>query len=702
MPSRSGRASESAPRRDEAIELRFRPSARLQRYLGRELISDPNLAILEFVKNAYDAGAATVLVQFVLTEEETRLVIADDGVGMDLDSFQENWMHPGFSAKSDEAPKNVRERRAPDTPAGSRMSKRTPVGEKGLGRLAAGRLGEVMDVYTRPSARDRWLHVHFDWNEFEDMTKHMDDVVIPYEYLEEPPEVVEERDSGTVIVIRDLQLDWAGKLRGRPAFGRSTTRLGRLKEDLELLLRPLDMASPDFEVVLLSDAVAEEIELGPITPSTAAQDAPYRYEFTFEVDGRGVPQVQRTLWRSRGIAREFRKKVQEDLGSGPLAQLAKQDEEGRPATLECGPFRGVFLYKPPPPRTRAKQEDVVGHGVLLYRDDMLVEPYGLGDNDWIGVEARKAQRQGHALIQPATFWGEVHISRADNPELRDMANRQGLLENHASEDFFAHLRAEFRRFEEVVGAELEQRWTSREDRAAAVAKEQLKAVTLRTKSFAHHLRQPLMAMGGELLRLERLARDESIPPKQRERLLEIYERLVAYHSRAEHLVNRYAEASLPEFRSVSVRKLMSAVREEARPVAEDHGVQLRFERPPDEELVLPGDLLEEALVELVVNAIEAPRPAGRRATVVVSSEFARRELTVDVTDNGLGMPGVEPGTPLSDTHLEPTKGRPADGIVQVCNVLTFARGSAEVLDTSDRGTRIRVKVSGRLDSSGSR
>ena len=497
-------------------ELRFRPSARLQRYLGRELISDPNLAIIEFVKNGYDAGASLVVIDFVLTGSETYLVVADDGVGMDYAAFQENWMHPGYSAKADDAPAAARQRAAPATAAGRRLEKRTPVGEKGLGRLAAGRLGEVMDIYTRPVYADPWLHVHIEWDAFDDMSKHMDEIVIPHDYVEELPDEFRETQVGTVVVIRDLQLDWAGKLRGRPTLGRSTTRLGRLKEDLELLLRPLDMTSPDFQVELRSDAVSEEIQLGRISPSTALNEAPYRYEFEFRLDRVWQPYGKEdTAPKSTG-RREFKRKELEDLYSGPLARSPRQGgADGTPVTLMCGPFSGTFLYTPPPRRERAKQEDVVGHGVLLYRDQVLVEPYGLDENDWIGVEARKAQRQGHALIQPSTFWGEVRIDRKHNPALRDMADRQGLLENEASEEFLAHLRNEFRLFDETVGAELETRWRTREEKAAEAAKEQIRAVTLRTKSFAHHLRQPLMGMGGELTdgTPRRRPRDSKGPPR---------------------------------------------------------------------------------------------------------------------------------------------------------------------------------------------
>ena len=63
--------------------FRFVPSARLQHYLGNQLIADPNLALSEFVKNAYDAGAANLYLDFRISNpDSTALVIADDGTGM--------------------------------------------------------------------------------------------------------------------------------------------------------------------------------------------------------------------------------------------------------------------------------------------------------------------------------------------------------------------------------------------------------------------------------------------------------------------------------------------------------------------------------------------------------------------------------------------------------------------------------------------
>jgi signal transduction histidine kinase len=525
----------------------------------------------------------------------------------------------------------------------------------------------------------------------------MDEIRIPHSFLAELPSDLQVIEVGTLLSIEALQLDWAGKLPGRPSLGRSTSRLGRLREDLELLLRPLDLSSADFRVEIRSDAVVEEADVGVISPRSAAEVAPYRYDFEYYLTGSDKPTVRRTLSRNSSIAREFGKKRRQEVPGGPLtARNERGPAEEGPLTLTCGPFSGTFLYRPPPKRARAKTEDVVGHGVLLYRDNVLVEPYGLGENDWVGVEARKAQRQGHALIQPATFWGEVRIARSRNRALRDMANRQGLLENQQSEEFFAHVRREFRIFEDIVGTELETRWTSREEKAAEVAKEQIRAVTLRIKSVAHNLRQPLMGMAGELLRLKRLTEDPDIPSDRRDRLSAIHEKLLAYHARTERLVNKYASGAVPKFEITHLPALAESIHREAQDQSRAHGVNLRTRPAPDREFVIPRDLVEEAILELVVNAIEAPRPPGRSPEVTLVLHAVRQELLVDIVDNGTGLPGVKPGTPLDELRLASTKGRPADGIVQVCSVLAFARGTAEVLETSPTGTHIRVRIIARL------
>ena len=173
--------------------LFFRPAARLQYLLSEELVSDPNVAVLEFVKNGYDADATTIQIDFQLDDDlsKSKLIISDNGIGMSRSEFEQNWMHPGYSEKSE---------------AITTSRNRIPVGEKGLGRLAAGRLGATLDVYTRKSSRSPWFHAYFRWADFNKKKKLLDQIPITWDNDAPPHET--EFDRGTILVISNLTIKW--------------------------------------------------------------------------------------------------------------------------------------------------------------------------------------------------------------------------------------------------------------------------------------------------------------------------------------------------------------------------------------------------------------------------------------------------------------------------------------------------------------
>ena len=657
--------------------FRFRPSARLQRFLGSELIADPNLAVIEFVKNAYDAGAKRVVIAFRLAEAlPTQLIIADDGVGMDEESFERNWMHPGYSEK------------APDAPPGKRISTsitggRVPAGEKGLGRLAAGRLGDRLEVFTRQRVRDAWLHVDFEWAEFNDMTRMMDEVRIPYDYETDPEEDLANR--GTIVVISGLKQGWDERVRGRPAAGRSRTKLGRLKQDLQLLLRPLAATDRDFEIELDSDSFLDETDIGTITADTATDSADYIYDFEFRMSARGEVTIRRELRRSDRIVSELGGEKRERFAIVALSKVA--GKEGRPDTLDSGPFRGRFLYTPPPAARRAKEVDAVGHGVLLYRDNLLVEPYGLDSNDWVGVSARKAQRQGYALVQPLTFSGHVLISRKENPHLRDMSNREGLIENEASEIFLQHVRAEFLTFEAEVFEELSQRWTSVEEKAARQSEESLDLASVRLRAVAHSLGQPLMGLGADIAGVRLIAEREGVPDEEREFLVELADSADAHLTQARNVLKRFRYVPIAERTTVKLRQLVSRAVDEVTPLANSLGVEIELDDIPRRNILVHEELALEALKELIRNSVEAQRDDDE-GWVSVSYHEVEGDSVIDVEDNGGGIPGAESGSDLEP--VPSSKGRPGEGLTMAAALILASRGRVRIASTGKEGTHIEV------------
>ncbi|WP_157008899.1 ATP-binding protein [Agromyces laixinhei] len=668
--------------------MRLKPSARLQRFLGRELIADPNLAVLEFVKNAYDAGASDVRVEFELASEPSTLIIADNGIGMDESSFRANWLRPGFSSKSaDYEGPDLRTRA--NAEASRRSSDRSPAGEKGLGRLAAGRLGEVLKIYTRPAEGDPWLRVVFDWSTFDDMNSLLEDIAIPFDYVSEAPSG--SYKTGTTIEISGLSQHWSGRIPGRPSPGRSRTRLGRLKQDLAFLIRG-EPGGRDFSILLDSDEYAEKDDIGIVDVDSASLDsAAYVYEFQIDdaADNDGDHKqvlISRTLHRSLDVATKSGRPVKEAL---PTSEIVSNSVKG--VELTAGPVRGRFVYTPPPAAKRAKEVDAALSGVLLYRDDVLVEPYGLGDDDWLGVEARKASRQGHAAIQPSTFSGEVRISRSANPELVDMSNRLGLIENQASSDFLYLMRAEFSYFEGLIYEEVlrEDRWAGKkEEKASAQAVFAERLANVRLRAIAHRAGQPIQAMGFDVVTLHSIAQDPELDSGIALRLKELVDAVESNLRRLGTIISELTDVMNLEFKLVSVANLLDRVMLESSANANRLNVALNASPVSDLTVFVPEALAFEALIEIVTNAIEAPRASGQGRIdieVLVDDSSAVRIL---VRDDGTGIPDGYPGMVLSS--IGSTKARPADGLVAAETAAVAAKGSLEVQATSESGTTMSL------------
>ncbi len=176
----------------EQDKLRFQPRARIIRTIGDQLISGPAAAIIELVKNAYDADASRVEVAFYppLAAGEGRISIGDDGHGMSLDDIRLKWMEPATSSKA-------KQRLSP-------KKQRPMMGSKGIGRFAAAKLGQVMSLTSTVRTEDGGTSIlipELDWSVFSDDT-YLADVAI--DYIEQPSD----GPSGTIIEILHLSQDW--------------------------------------------------------------------------------------------------------------------------------------------------------------------------------------------------------------------------------------------------------------------------------------------------------------------------------------------------------------------------------------------------------------------------------------------------------------------------------------------------------------
>ena len=154
----------------------LRPRAHILRRIGDELISRETVAVIELVKNAYDADATRVLVRFQgpLEIGQGRIEVIDNGHGMSLETIQTTWMEPATL---------FRKRQQRSEQYGRRV-----LGEKGIGRFAASRLANTLEVVTRRAGEGREIRVLFDWSQFDDEQKYLDQVAVLWEEAE-PAEI---------------------------------------------------------------------------------------------------------------------------------------------------------------------------------------------------------------------------------------------------------------------------------------------------------------------------------------------------------------------------------------------------------------------------------------------------------------------------------------------------------------------------------
>lgn len=384
-------------------QLSFRISPRTMQMLGRENVSSPIVAILELVKNAYDADASQVTVQFRrASAEDGSIVIEDDGEGMDFEELRNKWMVISTDNKLQE----------PLTRHG-----RVKVGEKGIGRLGLDRLSERTTLITHRANADG-LKLTIDWTRYEYDQGQLQEI-------EHPLEVVPKRRdgrSGATLHLTGLRDRWIYR------------DYEALYSDLSLLIPPFETELVDFKIVFDCD---EAPDLSGLITSPMAAVAEYKLVSELLAD----EEIRHTLTQRSGeMVEDFRRWHEAFDGVA---------EDDRPA---CGPLRfTLYFYLREVSSLRGtgiKRAELLHfldrfQGVRIYRDGFRVKPYGdpRSDKDWLGLNARRVQhpggvgaRIGEWRLAENQVVGSIFITRRDNPDLRDQTNREGLVENQAYYD----------------------------------------------------------------------------------------------------------------------------------------------------------------------------------------------------------------------------------------------------------------------------
>jgi signal transduction histidine kinase len=657
-------------------QFSFHASARLQRYLGRELIGDPNLAVIEYVKNGYDAGAREVRVEFRTNNRplaKQQIFVSDNGSGMTKTEFEENWMRPGYSGKA-----KALETQTEYKPAKGRI----PSGEKGLGRLAGGRLGNILHVYTRASTSDPWLHAVIRWADFEDMDLDLEQVGIDYEFLSDYDSPF---SIGTVIVIEELTLDWAGKMPGRKVPGRSDVRFGRLKEDLDLLVMPLRFAGQQFTVHLSGDDPAVAAFVGEAGESQI--EALDYYLRVWVRDDDHVPTARWMLHRGSDFA--------SDRGLARCTRGSSLLKSGGTTPLMTGPFQIRLYYYPSQAAGKRFREMGIPPGVFLYRDGVRVEPYGDPADDWLGLQARKASRQGHAPIQPNRLIGFVSISRISNPQLVDMTNRLGLLDNAEFTELVRISQVLITLFENFVLDEfVERNWESPEIKLKRAAERVQRFREGFARVFLHSLRQPLVALSADISTMRRIVGRLSAEEQEIERAGRVLDRAELHLATIDQGLRRFMSVDRDplgeSLRELQIADVLETVQRRVDAFAATHEVKLRVARGVEGTVFFEEQTLIEALVELADNAVKAASGRENAEVLIDAKRHHGKGIGFIVQDNGLGMPRE-----IADTLFKrpvSTTGATGFGLLYIKEALAIYGGTCTLVSTGAKGSVFEILI----------
>jgi len=415
--------------------------------LGDELISNDAVAVIELVKNAYDADAGRVLIKFVgpLVAGQGRVEVFDDGSGMTIDIVRGAWMEPATPGKR-------------QTIKSGRKSRRV-LGEKGIGRFAALRLASELELITRAQETEDEVYAFFDWTQFENEKRYLDEVLILTD--ERVPEVIRSdvgldalwpatdapdyyppSNQGTLLRMSKLSRSW------------DIERFRQIQRGLARMVSPF-LDAPDFRVYLQVPEEFEEIssEIGP----PAILKYPH-YSVRGEVDSDGLCNltlcVEATMEAkpfTDGFVRNEKGHLQR-LGFDEYFKLKESVESSSKDGMTiwksklsmCGPLKIEFrvwdrdelgnVMQQTGSSLKMVREDLDAiAGVNIYRDGFRVFPYGEPNNDWLRLDIRRVQNPTKRLSNNQIV-GYISISADQNKGLKDQSNREGLDENQSFSD----------------------------------------------------------------------------------------------------------------------------------------------------------------------------------------------------------------------------------------------------------------------------
>ena len=392
-------------------KVHFKTNILLKNIIGKDLITDDNVAMLELVKNSYDAGSKIVEIVFQnvvnnddLDEDKddsklSRIMVCDKGCGMDYDGLLNKWLNIAYSEKKEN----------------NQLNGRRQAGNKGVGRFSCDRLGKTLTIYTKMSGQ-QCLKMIIDWRLFENEDAQNEEIQdVEFEVQEvSDNEVISLKgwdvfESGTVLDICLLRDVW------------TPVKIIRLRRDLEKFIDPNSTFSEDsFRINLIAEEYKEhdmregnavQRVNGPVENKIFEQLNFRTTSVSSFIDPDGSYIVTKLQDRGREVFELREKNIYPHLRNIKMT------------VYYLNPYsKRYFKYQ-----TGLSSLDF--GSIFLFINGFRIPPYGDQGDDWLGIEKRKASGFRRYLSTREVV-GRVEI-RDEHDDFMIISSRTGVVNNEA-------------------------------------------------------------------------------------------------------------------------------------------------------------------------------------------------------------------------------------------------------------------------------
>ncbi|MFC1985736.1 ATP-binding protein [Chloroflexota bacterium] len=453
---------------------KFKTKARAIDMLGRQQIAGVPTAISELFKNAHDAYANRVEVDYFL--KDGLFVLGDDGIGMTRQDFESRWLTIGAQTRDETSIDEIIDLESLG------LEKRPTMGEKGIGRLAIATIGPQVLVLSRAIRKEGLQDLvcsFVNWKIFECYNIDLDDIEIPVITL--PGGSLPDRNQlrelvGTVEAnVKRLKDSFSVEL-----YEEILKDLGEFSFDpqefagfLKLPKLTGDCCGTQFYIFPTSDTLRSGVEEYSGTGISKLRQLLLGFNNTFVPDA-PKPKIKTAFryWETNDnyedlinsfeffTPEEFMKTDHQFVGNFDAYGRFKGDitiygntyhdhvvdcRSGRSIRTVCGPFQIKFAYLqgklsesrmiPDEYYPLKKKLESGLAGLYIYRDGIRILPYGDSEVDFLRMEENRTKSASYYFFSYRRIFGAIEITKSRNSSLVEKAGREGFQENRAYSDF---------------------------------------------------------------------------------------------------------------------------------------------------------------------------------------------------------------------------------------------------------------------------